>query len=157
MMCSMTSVRSSSSSFPLVSQLYHRLTLLPLVHLAPCTFPPVPCSLARVPARPPTHGTSPVICANKALLDSHPSLSDQLSPLIRDRNEPSIVLFQNGVGAEEPLHVSFPGTTVISACVSPRGRVSLEFQSPFQALLPVLRYATQQTTYKSPFETQADE
>ncbi|KAJ9100870.1 hypothetical protein QFC20_005359 [Naganishia adeliensis] len=29
----------------------------------------------------------------------------------------SIVLFQNGVGAEEPLHASFPSTPIISACV----------------------------------------
>ncbi|ORY27624.1 ketopantoate reductase PanE/ApbA C terminal-domain-containing protein [Naematelia encephala] len=62
-----------------------------------------------------------VLCANKALLDAKPSLSDQLSPLISAPT--SIVLLQNGVGGEAPLHASFPQNTIISAVVWTGGKV----------------------------------
>lgn len=55
------------------------------------------------------------MCANKALLDAKPSLADQLAPVVSD--ETSIVLLQNGVGNEVPLHEAFPSTTIISAVV----------------------------------------
>lgn len=58
--------------------------------------------------------------ANKALLDAKPSLSDQLRPVISSTT--SIVLLQNGVGAEAPLHESFPDNTIISAVVWTGGR-----------------------------------
>ncbi|WVQ83440.1 hypothetical protein IAT38_005581 [Cryptococcus sp. DSM 104549] len=64
---------------------------------------------------------SHVLCANKALLDAKPSLSDHLSPVISPST--SIVLLQNGVGAEAPLHASFPGNTIISAVVWTGGKV----------------------------------
>lgn len=57
-----------------------------------------------------------VLCSNKALLDAIPSLSDSVRPVIS--SETSIVLFQNGVGAEEPLHKAFPQNTIISAVVN---------------------------------------
>lgn len=63
-----------------------------------------------------------MLCANKALLDAKPSLSDHLRPVITP-GETSIVLLQNGVGAEEPLHASFPDTTIISAVVWTGGKV----------------------------------
>ncbi|KAK4687482.1 hypothetical protein P7C73_g2632, partial [Tremellales sp. Uapishka_1] len=62
-----------------------------------------------------------VLCANKALLDAVPSLSDLLRPVIS--NSTAIVLLQNGVGAEEPLHESFPTNSIISAVVWTGGRV----------------------------------
>ena len=62
-----------------------------------------------------------VLCANKALLDATPSLSDLLRPVIS--SETSIVLLQNGVGAEVPLHESFPGNPIISAVVWTGGRI----------------------------------
>ncbi|WWD16890.1 hypothetical protein CI109_101322 [Kwoniella shandongensis] len=62
-----------------------------------------------------------VLCANKALLDAKPSLSDHLRPIITP-SLTSIVLLQNGVGAEEPLHASFPDTTIISAVVWTGGK-----------------------------------
>ena len=63
---------------------------------------------------------SAVLVANKALLDAKPSLSDQLRPVISSTT--SIVLLQNGVGAEAPLHESFPDNTIISAVVWTGGR-----------------------------------
>ncbi|WRT65321.1 uncharacterized protein IL334_002264 [Kwoniella shivajii] len=62
-----------------------------------------------------------VLCANKALLDAKPSLSDHLKPIITP-SLTSVVLLQNGVGAEEPLHESFPETTIISAVVWTGGK-----------------------------------
>ena len=56
-----------------------------------------------------------VVCSNKALLDAKPSLSDILQPVVTDGT--AIVLLQNGVGVEEPLHEAFPNNTVLSACV----------------------------------------
>ncbi|ORY30758.1 6-phosphogluconate dehydrogenase [Naematelia encephala] len=56
-----------------------------------------------------------VLCANKALLDHTPSLADTLEPVISAHT--SIVLLQNGVGSEDPLHQHFPNTTIISAVV----------------------------------------
>lgn len=61
-----------------------------------------------------------MICATKALLDAKPSLSDNIAPVISAKT--SVVLLQNGVGAEEPLHASFPSTTIISAVVWTGGR-----------------------------------
>lgn len=66
--------------------------------------------------------SSSVLCANKALLDASPSLSDQLRPIISPST--SIVLLQNGVGAEDPLHASFPENTIISAVVWTGGRTA---------------------------------
>jgi 2-dehydropantoate 2-reductase len=62
----------------------------------------------------------PVLCANKALLDAKPSLADQLRPIISPST--SIVLLQNGVGAEDPLHTAFPENTIISAVVWTGGK-----------------------------------
>lgn len=62
-----------------------------------------------------------VLCANKAFLDSTPSLADILRPVISENT--SIVLLQNGAGNEEPLHAAFPDTTIISAVVWTGGRV----------------------------------
>ncbi len=56
-----------------------------------------------------------MLCATKALLDATPSLSDLLRPIVSPTT--SIVLLQNGVGAEIPLHESFPDNTIISAVV----------------------------------------
>jgi 2-dehydropantoate 2-reductase len=56
------------------------------------------------------------LCSNKALLDARPSLAETIRPVMNDEKT-SIVLLQNGVGAEEPLHEAFPGNTVISAVV----------------------------------------
>jgi 2-dehydropantoate 2-reductase len=61
-----------------------------------------------------------VLVANKALLDAKPSLSDQLRPVIAPST--SIVLLQNGVGAEAPLHDSFPDNTIVSAVVWTGGK-----------------------------------
>lgn len=61
-----------------------------------------------------------MLCANKALLDAKPSLSEQLRPIISPST--SIVLLQNGVGAEAPLHESFPENTIISAVVWTGGK-----------------------------------
>ncbi|KAE8540667.1 hypothetical protein D1P53_003031 [Cryptococcus gattii VGV] len=61
-----------------------------------------------------------VLCANKALLDAKPSLSEHLQPVISPTT--SIVLLQNGVGAEVPLHESFPNNTIISAVVWTGGK-----------------------------------
>lgn len=63
-----------------------------------------------------------IFCANKALLDAVPSLSDQLAPIVTPERT-SIILLQNGVGAEAPLHKAFPQTTVISAVVWTGGKV----------------------------------
>ena len=68
--------------------------------------------------------TSVVLCANKAVLDATPSLSDHIRAVITPST--SIVLLQNGVGAEDPLHASFPGTTIISAVVWTGGRILAE-------------------------------
>lgn len=57
-----------------------------------------------------------VLCSNKALLDARPSLAETIRPVMNDEKT-SIVLLQNGVGAEEPLHEAFPENTVISAVV----------------------------------------
>ena len=62
-----------------------------------------------------------MLCANKALLDAKPSLSDNIGPVISD--DTSIVLLQNGVGAEAPLHEAFPQNTIISAVVWTGGRM----------------------------------
>ncbi|WVQ77424.1 hypothetical protein IAR50_007110 [Cryptococcus sp. DSM 104548] len=61
-----------------------------------------------------------ILCANKALLDASPSLSDHLRPITTPST--SIVLLQNGVGAEAPLHKSFPDNTIISAVVWTGGK-----------------------------------
>ncbi|KAJ7288017.1 ketopantoate reductase PanE/ApbA C terminal-domain-containing protein [Mycena rebaudengoi] len=55
-----------------------------------------------------------VICTTKALLDSIPPMEDMLRPVIS--RQTVIVLIQNGVGQEVPLHTAFPATTIIS-CV----------------------------------------
>ncbi|KAL1410306.1 hypothetical protein Q8F55_004312 [Vanrija albida] len=57
-----------------------------------------------------------VLCANKALLDAKPSLAETLAPVVTP-GRTAIVLLQNGVGAEAPLHAAFPSTTIISAVV----------------------------------------
>jgi ketopantoate reductase len=62
-----------------------------------------------------------VLCASKALLDAKPSLEDQIRPVVSANT--SIVILQNGVGAEAPLHEAFPGNTVISAVVWTGGRI----------------------------------
>lgn len=77
---------------------------------------PFPLPFSAASDRRLTWSRAPVVCSNKALLDATPSLADQLAPVVSAGT--SIVLFQNGVGAEEPLHGAFPGTPVISACVS---------------------------------------
>lgn len=59
---------------------------------------------------------SSVLVSTKALLDASPSLSEQIGPIMKKNT--SVVLLQNGVGAEEPLHKAFPGNTIISAVVS---------------------------------------
>ncbi|WVQ83437.1 hypothetical protein IAT38_005578 [Cryptococcus sp. DSM 104549] len=64
---------------------------------------------------------SHVLCANKALLGAAPSLSENISPIVSPST--SIVLLQNGVGNETPLHTAFPGNTIISAVVWTLGRV----------------------------------
>ncbi|WVN87225.1 uncharacterized protein L203_102402 [Cryptococcus depauperatus CBS 7841] len=61
-----------------------------------------------------------ILCASKALLDSKPLLSDYLRPIVKPST--SIVLLQNGVGAEDPLHESFPDNTIISAVVWTGGK-----------------------------------
>lgn len=66
-------------------------------------------------ARYSTELTATVLCANKALLDAKPSLAEQLKPVIGPKT--AIVLLQNGVGAEDPLHEAFPNNTIISAVV----------------------------------------
>jgi len=62
-----------------------------------------------------------VLCANKAFLDSTPSLADTLRPVVSENT--SIVLLQNGAGNEDPLHAAFPATTIISAVVWTGARV----------------------------------
>lgn len=62
-----------------------------------------------------------VLCANKALLSAKPSLEEILAPVISENT--AIVLLQNGVGNEEPLHKAFPKTTIISAVVWTGGKV----------------------------------
>lgn len=49
------------------------------------------------------------------MLDAKPSLAEQLKPVIGPKT--AIVLLQNGVGAEDPLHEAFPNNTIISAVV----------------------------------------
>ncbi|ODN87113.1 2-dehydropantoate 2-reductase [Cryptococcus wingfieldii CBS 7118] len=61
-----------------------------------------------------------ILCASKALLDASPSLSDHLRPILNPST--SVVLLQNGVGAEAPLHKSFPDNTIISAVVWTGGK-----------------------------------
>lgn len=61
-----------------------------------------------------------VLCANKALLDAKPPLAEILAPVITSNT--AIVLLQNGVGNEEPLHAAFPNTTIISAVVWTGGK-----------------------------------
>lgn len=58
-----------------------------------------------------------VLCSNKALLDAKPSLAETIRPVVKEGT--SIVLLQNGVGAEEPLHQAFERNTIVSAVVSP--------------------------------------
>jgi 2-dehydropantoate 2-reductase len=62
-----------------------------------------------------------VLCANKAILDAKPSLSELLNPIICPST--AIVLLQNGVEIEAPLHSAFPQTTIISAVVWTGGKV----------------------------------
>ncbi|KAJ7451603.1 ketopantoate reductase PanE/ApbA C terminal-domain-containing protein [Mycena latifolia] len=52
-----------------------------------------------------------VICTNKAVSE----MQDILKPVIGP--DTSIVLVQNGVGQEEPLHMAFPTTTIIPCVV----------------------------------------
>lgn len=61
-----------------------------------------------------------MLCANKALLGTVPSLSTLLHPVVSPST--TVVLLQNGVGAEVPLHESFPGNTILSAVVWTGGR-----------------------------------
>lgn len=49
-----------------------------------------------------------------------PSLADQLAPIMSYQT--SIVLLQNGVGNEDPLHAAFPNSTIISAVVWTGGK-----------------------------------
>ena len=62
-----------------------------------------------------------MICANKALLDAKPSLSDNIRPAISSST--SVVLLQNGVGIEPPLHDAFPQTSILSAVVWTGGKM----------------------------------
>lgn len=62
-----------------------------------------------------------VLCANKALLSAKPSLEEILAPVIS--KDTAIVLLQNGVGSEAPLHKAFPNNTIISAVVWTGGKV----------------------------------
>lgn len=62
-----------------------------------------------------------VLCANKALLDAKPSLADLIRPVVG--KETAIVLLQNGVGNEEPLHAEYPSTPILSAVVWTGGKV----------------------------------
>jgi 2-dehydropantoate 2-reductase len=78
---------------------------------SPFSFPP--SGLSHIDASSAVQLT--VLCSNKALLDAKPSLSETIRPVMTDTT--SIVLLQNGVGAEEPLHESFPENTIISAVV----------------------------------------
>ncbi|KAJ7288031.1 ketopantoate reductase PanE/ApbA C terminal-domain-containing protein [Mycena rebaudengoi] len=64
-----------------------------------------------------------VICTTKALLDSIPPMEDMLRPVIS--RQTVIVLIQNGVGQEVPLHTAFPATTIIS-CVCWTGAQTLD-------------------------------
>jgi ketopantoate reductase len=65
-----------------------------------------------------------VLCANKALLSATPSLEETIAPAVSANT--SIVLLQNGVGNEEPLHKAFPGNTIISAVVWTGGKVDAD-------------------------------
>jgi 2-dehydropantoate 2-reductase len=62
-----------------------------------------------------------VFCASKALLDAKPSLEDQIRSVVSTNT--SVVILQNGVGAEAPLHAAFPNNTIISAVVWTGGKV----------------------------------
>ncbi|BEI85991.1 hypothetical protein CcaverHIS002_0602780 [Cutaneotrichosporon cavernicola] len=62
-----------------------------------------------------------VLCANKALLSAIPSLEETIAPAISQ--DTAIVLLQNGVGNEVPLHKAFPANTIISAVVWTGGKV----------------------------------
>ncbi|KAL7419931.1 hypothetical protein Q5752_005850 [Cryptotrichosporon argae] len=55
-----------------------------------------------------------VLCANKAVI-APDAFSALIAPVVSPTT--SIVILQNGVGAEAPLHVAFPSVTVISAVV----------------------------------------
>ncbi|KAJ7643916.1 ketopantoate reductase PanE/ApbA C terminal-domain-containing protein [Roridomyces roridus] len=54
-----------------------------------------------------------VVCVNKAILDSTPSMEDMLQPVIGP--DTVIVLIQNGVGQEVSLREAFPKTTIIAS------------------------------------------
>ncbi|KAJ7797677.1 ketopantoate reductase PanE/ApbA C terminal-domain-containing protein [Mycena olivaceomarginata] len=56
-----------------------------------------------------------VICANKAILDSNPSLEDMLRPVVGP--DAVLVLIQNGIGQEDALREAFPTTTIITSIV----------------------------------------
>ncbi|KAJ7818459.1 6-phosphogluconate dehydrogenase [Mycena olivaceomarginata] len=56
-----------------------------------------------------------VICANKAILDSNPSLEDMLRPVVGP--DAVLVLIQNGIGQEDALREAFPTTTIIASTV----------------------------------------
>ncbi|GMK58379.1 hypothetical protein CspeluHIS016_0504110 [Cutaneotrichosporon spelunceum] len=62
-----------------------------------------------------------VLCANKALLSAVPSLEETIAPAVTKNT--AIVLLQNGVGNEVPLHKAFPENTIISAVVWTGGKV----------------------------------
>ncbi len=63
-----------------------------------------------------------VLCASKALLDAKPALEQQIQAVVT-KGKTSIVILQNGVGAEAPLHAAFPDNTIISAVVWTGGRI----------------------------------
>lgn len=56
-----------------------------------------------------------VLCANKAILDSNPSLEDMLRPVVGP--DAVLVLIQNGIGQEDALREAFPTTTIIASTV----------------------------------------
>lgn len=62
-----------------------------------------------------------VLCANKALLAASPSLEETVGPAVTA--DTALVLLQNGVGNEAPLHAAFPANTIISAVVWTGGKV----------------------------------
>jgi len=62
-----------------------------------------------------------VICTTKSFLDAKPSLAEQIQPVV-GRNT-TIVLVQNGIGGEDPLHMAFPNNTIISCAVWTAARI----------------------------------
>ncbi|KAJ7134895.1 ketopantoate reductase PanE/ApbA C terminal-domain-containing protein [Mycena epipterygia] len=64
-----------------------------------------------------------VICTNKAILDATPPMEELLRPVVEP--DTVIVLIQNGVGQEGPLHKAFPTTTIIT-CVTWTGARTLD-------------------------------